>query len=150
MFESFIVTTSPDIEDANPVPPDIFNESLASEIVAAVEASSITVKSVEILAVEALVICPWAFTANTGIAVDEPYEAALTPVFDRFSVRVSPDIAEAVPVPPDIFKLSVASVISTEVEASSTRVMLVALYLVLKVSKVSVVATGVNAIILSL
>ena len=58
MFESFIVNTSPDIEDANPVPPDILNESLASEIVALVEASSITVKSVEILAVEAAVIRP--------------------------------------------------------------------------------------------
>ena len=48
--------------------------------------------------------------------------------------------------PPDNFKLSVASVISTEVDESSTTVMLVALYLVLKVSKVSVVATGVNAV----
>ena len=58
MFESFIVNTSPEIEDANPVPPDTFNVSVASEIVAAVEASSTNVKSVEILAVEALVICP--------------------------------------------------------------------------------------------
>ena len=53
-----IVTVSPDIDDVVPVPPDILNESVASEIVALVEASSMTVKSVEILAVEAPVICP--------------------------------------------------------------------------------------------
>ena len=58
MFESFIVNTSPDIDVANPVPPAILNESFASEIVALDEASSITVKSVEILAVEAAVIRP--------------------------------------------------------------------------------------------
>jgi len=150
VLSRLIVTVSPDIADVVPVPPDIFNVSVASEIVAAVEASSTNVKSVEILAVEALVICPWAFIANTGIAVDEPTEPALTPVFDKFNVRVSPDITEAVPVPPDIFKLSVASVISTDDEESSTSVILVALYLVLKVSKVSVVATGVNDSILSL
>ena len=150
MLSRLIVNVSTDIADVVPVPPDILNESVASEIVALVEASSMTVKSVEILAVEAPVICPWAFIANTGIAVDEPYEAALTPVFYILIVNVSPDIAEAIPVPPDNFKLSVASVISTEVDESSTTVMLVALYLVLKVSKVSVVATGVNAIIVSL
>ena len=53
-----IVTVSPDIADVVPVPPDIFNVSVASEIVALVEASSTNVKSVEILAVEAEVICP--------------------------------------------------------------------------------------------
>ena len=58
MFESLIVNTSPDIDVSNPVPPDILNESFASEIVALDEASSITVKSVEILAVEAAVIRP--------------------------------------------------------------------------------------------
>ena len=150
MLSRLIVNVSPDIADVVPVPPDIFSVSVASEIVALVEASSTNVKSVEILAVEAEVIWPWAFTANTGIAVDEPYEAALTPVFDKLNVTVSPDIAEAIPVPPDNFKLSVASVISTYVEESSTIVRGVALYLVLNVSKVSVVATGVNAIIVSL
>ena len=67
-----IVTVSPDIDDVVPVPPDILSVSVASEIVALVEASSTNVKSVEILAVEAPVICPLAFTAITGIAVDEP------------------------------------------------------------------------------
>ena len=47
MFESLIVNTSPDIDVANPVPPAILNESVASEIVALDEASSITVESVE-------------------------------------------------------------------------------------------------------
>ena len=58
MLSRLIVNVSPDIADVVPVPPDILNESVASEIVALVEASSMTVKSVEILAVEAPVICP--------------------------------------------------------------------------------------------
>ena len=53
-----IVKVSPEIADVVPVPPDILNESVANEIVALVEASSITVKSVDILAVEASVILP--------------------------------------------------------------------------------------------
>ena len=57
MLSRLIVSVSPDIADVVPVPPDILNESVASEIVALDEASSTTVKSVEILAVEAPVIC---------------------------------------------------------------------------------------------
>ena len=53
VLSRLIVSVSPDIDDVVPVPPDILNESVASEIVALDEASSTTVKSVEILAVEA-------------------------------------------------------------------------------------------------
>ena len=53
MLSRLIVNVSPDIADVVPVPPDIFSVSVASEIVALVEASSTNVKSVEILAVEA-------------------------------------------------------------------------------------------------
>ena len=58
MLSRLIVSVSPDIADVVPVPPDILKKSVASEIVALVEASSMTVKSVEILAVEAAVIRP--------------------------------------------------------------------------------------------
>ena len=58
MLSRLIVNVSPEIADVVPVPPDILKESFANEIVALVEASSITVKSVDILAVEALVILP--------------------------------------------------------------------------------------------
>ena len=67
-----IVNTSPDIAVEIPVPPANLSVSLPNEIVAAVDESSIIVKSVDTLAVEALVILPWALTAITGIAVDEP------------------------------------------------------------------------------
>ena len=64
--------------------------------------SAAIVKSVLIAAVLAAVICPCAFTVITGIAVDEPYDAAVTPVF-----VIAMSFAFAViPVPPTTFKVT--------------------------------------------
>ena len=117
-----IVTVPLVIAVVTPVPPANFNVSLPSVIVSDVDESSTIVKSEDTLAVEAAVIRPWASIVKTGIAELEPTEPALTAVLSRLIVIVSPETTDVVPVPPDIFSVSVASEIVALDEASSTNV----------------------------
>ena len=75
--------------------------------------SPVNVQDVEILAVEAAVILPCASTVNTGIAVELPYEAAVTAVSSRFNVTPLPEPTELSPVPPAIVNVSLSKSIAS-------------------------------------
>ena len=77
------------------VPPDTVRVSPV-EIVSSDPESPPTVRSVEIEAVEALVIRPFASIARTGIAVVDPYELADTP--ESAKSRVTAAVSEPEPV----------------------------------------------------
>ena len=84
------------------VVPAKVNVSVPNVTVSLDPESAAIVKSVLIDAVLAAVICPYAFTVITGIAVDDPYDAAVTPVF-----VIAMSFAFAViPVPPTTFNVT--------------------------------------------
>ena len=63
-----------------------------------------------ILAVEAAVIRPVASTVNTGIAVEPPYDPAVTAVSSRSIDNPLPDAVVVIPVSPVIAKVSACSI----------------------------------------
>ena len=70
--------------------------------------SPVNVQDVEIAAVEASVILPCASTVITGTAVLLPYEAALTAVSSRLTVKVLLLPTVLIPVPPAISSVSLS------------------------------------------
>ena len=68
-----------------PVPPVNCRVSVPKEIVSLPESEEI-LRSVEIVEVDAAVILPFVSTVITGIAVEDPYELAVTAVLSRLNV----------------------------------------------------------------
>src|SRR6056300_707116 len=91
--------------DVNPVPPAIVNVSVPTVIVSVPESPAIDISD-DIAVVLAAVNRPCASTVNVGIAVEEPYEPAVTAVLSNAIVIVFDVPVDVSPVPPAIVSVS--------------------------------------------